>query len=139
MDGIALRVVCHFFHRDFRRCAIIDDHLERLSKKFVSTKFIKLCAPDAPFFVEKLKVRVLPCILMLRDGIATDRIVGFEELGGKDDFRPEVLEKRLLKSGVLKLKDIQESNAENQQRNLYENTKIRKGGFNNVSDDDDWD
>lgn len=39
------RVVCHFFHRDFERCKILDRHLSVLSRKFFDTRFIKLSAP----------------------------------------------------------------------------------------------
>ena len=37
-------VVCHFFHRDFERCRILDRHLETLSRKHIRTRFIKLDA-----------------------------------------------------------------------------------------------
>jgi hypothetical protein len=33
-----------------------------------------------------LQVKVLPTIIIFLDGVALDRIVGFEELGGVDDF-----------------------------------------------------
>jgi hypothetical protein len=36
--------------------------------------------------VEKLQVRVLPCVVMFVGGVAVDRIVGFEPLGATDDF-----------------------------------------------------
>ena len=38
---------------------------------------------------------------MFDDGIAFDRIVGFEELGDKDDFPTMALTRRLVKSGVI--------------------------------------
>ena len=37
-------VVCHFFHKDFKRCQILDRHLEALCKKYITTRFIKLDA-----------------------------------------------------------------------------------------------
>ena len=36
------------------------------------------------------------------DGISVDRIVGFEELGGKDEFPTLLLARRLIKSGCLR-------------------------------------
>ena len=36
------------------------------------------------------------------DGIAVDRIVGFEDLGAADDFPEIILTRRILRSGVLK-------------------------------------
>ena len=39
------RVACHFFHRGFERCKIVDAHLQALARKFLDTRFIKLSAP----------------------------------------------------------------------------------------------
>jgi hypothetical protein len=38
-------VVCHFFHRDFERCKLMDRHLALLAKRHFATRFIKLSAP----------------------------------------------------------------------------------------------
>ena len=38
------RVVCHFFHRDFERCAVMDRHMAALAPKHLGTRFIKLSA-----------------------------------------------------------------------------------------------
>jgi len=58
-------------------------------------------ADNAPFITQKLQIQLLPCVVMFKDGVAVDRIVGFDELGGKDDFPTSQLEDRLSKSGVL--------------------------------------
>ena len=42
---------------------------------------------------------------MFIEGIAYDRIVGFEELGGEDDFPTMILTRRLIKSGVMAAKN----------------------------------
>ena len=47
------------------------------------------------------QIRVLPTVLCFVDGKVVDRIVGFEELGGIDDFKTGALEKRLEKCGVI--------------------------------------
>ena len=88
-------VVVHFFHKEFERCKIVDKHLKILAQKYFDTKFVKLSAPDSPFFVEKLQVRMLPCLIIFRDGVTCDRITGFEELGRTDDFSTHVFERRL--------------------------------------------
>jgi hypothetical protein len=49
------RVICHFYHNDFPRCKIMDHHLQRIVGRHIETKFIKLNAEKAPFFVEKVK------------------------------------------------------------------------------------
>lgn len=37
--------VCHFFHRDFERCRIMDKHLTLLAHKYFETRFFKISAP----------------------------------------------------------------------------------------------
>lgn len=95
-------VVCHFYHREFYRCKIVDKHLKSLAPKYTDTKFIKLDAENAPFFVAKLGIKTLPCVILFRNGIAVDRIIGFQDLGGKDDFTTKTLEVFLLKKGIIK-------------------------------------
>lgn len=96
----AENVVCHFYHRDFERCKIIDAHLAPMCKRFMETRFIKVSAPDAPFFTVKLGIRVLPCIVLFKHGRVVSKIVGFDQLGGKDDFSTASLEKQLHAAGL---------------------------------------
>lgn len=78
------RAVVHFYHRSFEKCKIMDMHMLRCARKFFGTRFVKLDAEKAPFFVEKLKVRTLPCVVVFNDGVAKGRQVGFEDLPGED-------------------------------------------------------
>ncbi|XP_031093760.1 thioredoxin domain-containing protein PLP3A [Ipomoea triloba] len=96
------KVICHFYHREFYRCKIMDKHLKSLAPRHFDTKFLKLDAENAPFFVTKLGIKTLPCVILFRKGIATDRLVGFQDLGGKDDFPTKTLETYLLKKGIIK-------------------------------------
>eukprot|EP00252_Welwitschia_mirabilis_P009406 TRINITY_DN21987_c0_g1_i1.p1 TRINITY_DN21987_c0_g1~~TRINITY_DN21987_c0_g1_i1.p1 ORF type:complete len:187 (+),score=47.18 TRINITY_DN21987_c0_g1_i1:115-675(+) len=84
------KVICHFYHHEFLRCKIVDKHLKVLAPKYFETKFIRIDAENAPFFVAKLAIKTLPCIVLFRDGVAFDRLVGFQELGGRDDFSTKV-------------------------------------------------
>ncbi|KAI9144168.1 thioredoxin-like protein [Paraphysoderma sedebokerense] len=95
------KCVVHFFHKEFRRCQIMSKHLEILSRKHFKTRFIKVDVENVPFLVDRLKIQVLPCVIAFIDGVAVDRVVGFEELGNTDSFRTPILEKRLFKSGVV--------------------------------------
>ncbi|KAJ0988595.1 hypothetical protein J5N97_006951 [Dioscorea zingiberensis] len=95
------KVICHFYHREFYRCKIVDKHLKALAPLHIDTKFIKLDAENAPFFVTKLAVQTLPCVILFRNGIAFDRIVGFQDLGGKDDFTTRALENLLKRKGII--------------------------------------
>jgi hypothetical protein len=78
------RCVVHFYHKSFEKCKIIDMHLLRCARKFFGTRFVKLNAEKAPFFVEKLRVRTLPCVVVFNDGVAKGRQVGFEDLPGEN-------------------------------------------------------
>jgi len=78
------RCVVHFYHNGFEKCKIMDMHLLRCSRKFFGTRFVKLNAEKAPFFVDKLKIRTLPCAVVFKDGVAVDRQVGFDGLGGEE-------------------------------------------------------
>ena len=96
------RCVVHFYHPDFRRCSIMDNHLTSLSEKHFETKFVKISAEKPKFVVNKLKIHVLPAVLCFVKGIIiVDRIVGFDDLGNSDEFPTAVLEQRLLSSGVI--------------------------------------
>lgn len=48
------KVVCHFYHSEFARCAVIDHHIQKLVQRHVETKFVKINAEKAPFFVSKV-------------------------------------------------------------------------------------
>jgi len=97
-------VVVHFYHQDFTRCKIVDKHLEILAKQHIEAKFLHIDVEKAPFFVSKLQVKVLPAIVIFKDGVADDRIVGFDELGGSDNFKTDTLAKRIATSGAIKFK-----------------------------------
>ncbi|RUS26743.1 thioredoxin-like protein [Jimgerdemannia flammicorona] len=99
------RIVVHFFHKDFRRCDIMDKHLNELARTHFQTKFCKINVENAKFLVEKLKVQILPCVIAFINAIAVDRIVGFEELGNTDGFQTSLLEFRLGTSSVIKRRD----------------------------------
>eukprot|EP01061_Rhynchopus_euleeides_P026302 TRINITY_DN43031_c0_g1_i1.p3 TRINITY_DN43031_c0_g1~~TRINITY_DN43031_c0_g1_i1.p3 ORF type:complete len:228 (+),score=104.64 TRINITY_DN43031_c0_g1_i1:73-756(+) len=90
-------VVCHFYHTKFQRCSLMHDKLGELSARLVQVKFIKINAEEAPFFCDKLSVTVLPCLVMFKNGVAVDRIQGFDGLSNTDSFPVSRLEKRVCK------------------------------------------
>jgi len=95
------KVVCHFYHRDFESCKVFDDRLRTLAKKFIRTKFIYIDADKAPFFVQKLSIRILPCLICFEDGIAKDRLIGTMELGNTNEFSAALLAFKLAEKGCL--------------------------------------
>mmetsp|Transcript_8104 Transcript_8104/g.20471 ORF Transcript_8104/g.20471 Transcript_8104/m.20471 type:complete len:252 (-) Transcript_8104:200-955(-) len=136
----AFQVCVHFYHQEFERCRIVDKHMAILAKKYFDTKFIKVHAPDAPFFVEKLQIQVLPCIVFFRNGVAYDRIVGFEELGARDDFATSKLEGMLLAGGIIAVREKGEDESEDEEEEYKrERAKRITYGFTKYSDDEDSD
>ncbi|KAI0269119.1 thioredoxin-like protein [Gloeopeniophorella convolvens] len=91
--------VVHFYHSNFRRCAIMDKHLAALAPKYFSTRFLRVFVERVPFLVDRLGIKVLPCVICFVGGVTKERIVGFEELGNVDSFSTATLELRLLHIG----------------------------------------
>ncbi|XP_064167053.1 thioredoxin domain-containing protein 9 [Anguilla rostrata] len=88
-------VVCHFYRDSTFSCKVLDKHLTALAKKHLETKFIKLNVEKAPFLTERLHIKVIPTMALVKDGKTKDYVVGFGDLGNTDEFPTEVLEWRL--------------------------------------------
>ncbi|GAA5896908.1 Plp1p [Sporobolomyces salmoneus] len=148
-DRKAPRSVVHFFHPDFRRCKIMDKHLERLAEKHTDTLFLKADVANVPFLVNKLGVKVLPCVIGFAEGNSKMKLVGFDELDGGDDFNTKTLEIGMVQCGVLNkfpgstnsqfprlhLKQDEEGSSSTSSSR----TKLRSGTKNHSNDDSDFD
>ena len=136
--------VVHFSLDEYERCKILDKHLQSLSQKYFQTRFMKANAPDLPFFTEKLNVKVLPCLILFKNGVAFDRIVGFEDFGNKDDYKTMALEKRLLEAGAVEEEEkaIEEEEKGDEQIDKEEvmrelaNRRMKRGFHKTESDED---
>ncbi|URD72611.1 Thioredoxin domain-containing protein 9 [Musa troglodytarum] len=93
-------VVCHFYRENWP-CKVMDKHLSVLAKQHIETRFLKIHAEKSPFLTEKLRIVVLPTLALVKNAKVEDYVVGFDELGGTDDFSTEELEERLAKSQVI--------------------------------------
>ncbi|KAG6831145.1 hypothetical protein H0H92_012570 [Tricholoma furcatifolium] len=83
------------------RCEIMDKHLSALAKKYFSTRFFRVFVENVPWLVERLGIKVLPCVMAFVDGVSKDRLIGFEQLGNSDKFDTAVLELRLSMCDVI--------------------------------------
>lgn len=72
-----------------------------MAKKHLETKFIKLNVEKAPFLTERLRIKVIPTLALVKDGKTKDYVVGFTDLGNTDDFSTEMLEWRLGCSDII--------------------------------------
>lgn len=149
------KCLLHFLHPDFARCGTMDTHLQKLAERHSQynhgqVKIGRVNVRDASFVVEKLGVRVLPCVIGFVDGVAKGRIVGFEGVafGGKEggmDVTREI-EKRCIQWKVLERRLFVEADTGEETESEEEEQVRRKGGRgirgrkHKIEDeDDDWD
>lgn len=97
----SFRIVCYFFCDSIFCCKIVDKYLVFLVLKYIEVKFVKVDVEWCYFFVERLNVKVLLIILFIKDGKFFDCIVGFDELGGYDEFSIVMMEWRIVCFGVI--------------------------------------
>ncbi|XP_063239685.1 thioredoxin domain-containing protein 9 [Bacillus rossius redtenbacheri] len=94
-------VVCHFYKNDSPRCKIVDHHLRALARSHVETRFVKLDVERCPFLTGRLRIKVIPTLALVKEGKTKDYVVGFTDLGNRDDFSTETLEWRIAQAGVI--------------------------------------
>lgn len=123
------KVVCHFYHNDFERCKIMDKHLKIIAEQHPETLFVRINADKTPFFTVKLGIKVLPTVILFVDGKALERIIGFEELGMKDDFPTINLTRKLVKAKMIEPRNKSERGE----------VTITKGKYKEDEEDDDDD
>lgn len=132
-------IVCHFYKIDSPRCKIVDLHLKRLAPQHLECRFVKLDVERCPFLTERLHIRVIPTLGLVKDSKTTDFIVGFTDLGNCDDFTTEMLEWRIARSQVIEysgdLLTPPDKVKKQRQRTLLEKKTIR--GRNDDDDDSD--
>jgi len=134
------KVVCHFYRDSTFRCKIIDKHLTDIARTHLETKFIKINAERSQFLVERLRVKTLPTICLAKDGKTVDYIIGFDELGGVDDFPTAMLEWRLGRSDIINYKgDLSEPPTTKSRAPKGKKIFGKTGKTRNLRDDGDSD
>lgn len=128
------RVVCHFYRENWP-CKVMDKHLSVLAKQHLETRFVKIHAEKSPFLAERLKIVVLPTLALIKNAKVDDYVVGFDELGGTDEFRTEDLEERLAKSKIIVFEG--ESSTGRWRSKPSNKNSIRESNNKDDSDSDD--
>lgn len=127
------KVVCHFYHKEFEKCKIMDKHLIEVAFAHPETLFVKIDAEKSPFFCTKLGIQVLPTVLLSDNGKVFERIIGFEGLEGYEDFKTINLIRKLVMSKMINAKNSNE-------KGEIKMKKVTR--FNNMeessSDEDDY-
>ena len=140
------KMVVHFYRNNWP-CKVMDMHLDMLSKKHLETKFARIDAEKSPFLTERLKIWMLPTLALISKEKVLDYIVGFDDLGGTDDFPTEHLRLVLASKNALNYEGGDDDADANPRRRKpaaaepAEKKNLRKGGGNLVlgSDDEDSD
>lgn len=134
-------VVIHFYRQSTFRCSIVDKHLAILAQKHVETRFCKISVDKAPFLCERMKIRVLPTIVLFKDFKSKDFIIGFDDLGGVDDFTTEMMEWRIARSGIINYNGdltVPPAQAAKERRPMFSvERKTIRGTAGDSSDDDE--
>ena len=134
-------VVCHFYRDSAFRCKIVDKHLEQLARTHQECRFLKINAERSQFLTERLKIKVIPTIALVKEGKTIDYIVGFADLGNSDDFDTEMLEWRIARAAIIEYNgDLLNPPQQNKKKHITTKTKssIRDSGLNQNSDEEDW-
>jgi len=113
-------------------------HLKILAAKHVEAKFCKVNAEKSPFLTQRLRIKVIPTIALVKDSKTKDFIVGFSDLGNCDDFATEMLEWRIAHSGAIEYKgDLMQPPDVKRKTFINRPQKTIRGGYD--SDDSDID
>jgi len=94
-------VVCHFYRPSTWRCQIVDKHMQVLAERHLECRFLKMNIEKSPYLAEKLRIIMLPTIMLINEGRTEHSIIGFDEMGGSDDFETEAFEEILSQWGSI--------------------------------------
>lgn len=135
-------IVCHFYRDGAERCKIVDKHLQILAKNHVEARFCKVNAEKCPFLTQRLRIKIIPTIALIKDSKTKDYIVGFTDLGNRDDFSTEMMEWRIAQSGAIEYSGdlLTPPNDNKKKRQLYTpKSKTIRGGYDSDDSDIDFD
>lgn len=91
-------------------------------------------AEKSPFLVEKLQIWMLPTLALVKKEKVVDYVVGFDDMGGTDDFTTEILENRLAAVEMIKTDGLgPRPPVQGQQRS------VRSGIYTKTESDEDSD
>ena len=140
------RSVVHFHKKEYEISQVVEARLKTVAPLHLETRFVIIDADKAPFFVDKLKVRVLPAVVCFEDGKYIGRVLGIN--GESESEQLADLERNLAKIGIIKdnsTKDFRavtdrltEDDDEEEDEVSSRRTKVNpvKVGFS--KDDADW-
>lgn len=93
------KVIAFFYRNPSKYSDILHQHLQKLAKTHIETKFFRIDADKANFLVDFLKIWMIPSVVLILNGNSDHTIQGLDELGS--NFTTATLEKLLIKYKVL--------------------------------------
>ncbi|XP_066587753.1 thioredoxin domain-containing protein 9 [Prorops nasuta] len=130
-------IVCLFYKEDSPRSKIVDHHFKILAKKHIEARFCKINVERCPFLTQRLRIKIIPTIALIVNSKTKDYIVGFTDLGNRDDFSTQVLEARIAHSGAIKYnEELDPDNGRKPWLSQASKPKTIKGKESDDSDDD---
>lgn len=99
--GTQRMVVIFFRPGTSRYAADLNDHIAKVAEHHLETLFATIDAGKAPFLCDKLKIRVLPSLVLLKDSEIDKVLVGLDQLSHTGKFTTEGIEKRLFDFGIV--------------------------------------
>lgn len=90
------RMVAIFFRPGSSRYSEeLIEHVKRVAEFHLETLFVTLDAEKSPFLCTRLNIRVIPSIIMLKDGEIDKLLQGLDHLNPTGKFSTTAIEKRL--------------------------------------------
>uniref|UniRef100_A0A1B0G528 Phosducin domain-containing protein n=2 Tax=Glossina TaxID=44049 RepID=A0A1B0G528_GLOMM len=133
-------IVCHFYRDTTERCRIVDMHLKILAGKHIEAKFCKVNAEKSPFLTQRLRIKIIPTIVLIKDSKTKDFVVGFTDLGNCDDFSTDMLEWRIAQSGAIDYKGDLMIPPDMKKKSFINRVhKTIRGGYDSDDSDIDFD
>lgn len=90
--------VVHFGLDKFAKCQYMDQKLNQVAEKYLTTMFLRANVDQCPFLVSKLGIKVLPFVICYKNGQEVLRILGFSKLGNNPNSFPLDALVKLLRS-----------------------------------------
>uniref|UniRef100_A0A7S3G1M2 Thioredoxin domain-containing protein n=1 Tax=Palpitomonas bilix TaxID=652834 RepID=A0A7S3G1M2_9EUKA len=95
------RVVVFFYRTANKFCDDLYAHLRVVAPYHKETKFVRIDAEKSPFLTERLKIWMLPTLVLVKDGQTEKSIVGLDEISGTGKFDSSILEQKLHIEGII--------------------------------------
>lgn len=100
----------HFYQPEFTKCEIMNKRLSVIAEKYFNLKVLTIKAEAAPFLVSKLSIKVLPFVVIYKNGKEINRSVGFEKFGNDpNNVTIESLEQFLYANGITNRRIVNQS------------------------------